>query len=83
MNQAIQVIDGFTYIASKEAIVIEVIAGGQVLPCYIGGKDQQVLSSLYKSKQFEIEELIEVSITQDKVNAEGEVWLTVDQVESF
>lgn len=83
MNQAIQVIDGFTYIASKKAIQIEVMAGGQMLLCYISGEDQQILSSLYKSKQFEIEELIELSIAQDKVNAEGEVWLTTDQVASF
>jgi hypothetical protein len=83
MNQAIQVIDGFTYIPSQNAIQIEVMAAGQMLFCYIAGEDQQDLSSLYKTKQFEIEELIEDKITQDKLNEEGEIWLTTEEVTSY
>ena len=68
MNQAIQVIDGFTYIPSKIAIQIEVMAAGQMLLCYITGEDQQNLSTLYKARQFEIEDLIENKLAQDLVN---------------
>lgn len=83
MNQAIQVLDGFIYIEATKAIQIEVMAGGQMLLCYITGEDKQNLSTLYAAKQFEIEELIEGQIAQDYVNEKGEIWLTTHQVNTF
>jgi hypothetical protein len=83
MNQAIQVLDGYTYIKLKKAIRVDVMAAGQILACYICGPDEESLTSLYKSKQFEIEELIEREFNQDKLNCDGEIWLTAKEVYAY
>lgn len=80
MNQAIQVLDGCTYIDEKKAIKLDVMAQGQMLICYISGSDTESLTRLYNSKQFEIEEMIELALEQDKVNVDGEIWLTAKEV---
>ena len=80
MNQAIQVLDGCTYIAVNKAIKIDVMAAGEMLVCYIYGQDEKSLISLYKIKQFEIEEIIEQKLELESVNADGEVWLTAEEV---
>ena len=83
MNQAIQVLDGYTYIDEKKAIKLDVMTQGQILACYISGSDKEGLMTLYNSKQFEIEEIIEFALEQDKENIDGEIWLTAKEVGAF
>tara|TARA_R110000868_G_scaffold410292_2_gene697894 strand:- start:314 stop:565 length:252 start_codon:yes stop_codon:yes gene_type:complete len=83
MNQAIQVLDGCTYITSKNALKVDIMSSGQMLVCYIGGSDKESLNKLYNTKQFEIEELIEHELEQDKFNADGEIWLTAAEVDGY
>jgi Zn-dependent alcohol dehydrogenase len=83
MNQAIQVLDGCAYIVAKDALKVDLIAAGQMLGCYISGSDVESLITLYNTKQFEIEEIIERKFDQDKVNEDGEIWLTVEEVYSY
>jgi hypothetical protein len=54
-----------------------------MLVCYISGSDKESLTTLYNRKQFEIEELIERELDQDKVNVDGEIWLTAGEVYSY
>ncbi|GAC17113.1 hypothetical protein [Paraglaciecola arctica] len=83
MNQAIQVLDGCTYIGSKNALKVDIMASGQMLVCYIGGSDKESLIKLYNTKQFEIEEIIEKNLKQDKFNSDGELWLTAAAVYAY
>ena len=83
MNQAIQVLDGCTYIDTKKALKVDIMASGQMLVCYIYGSDKKALMSLYKNKQFEIEEMIEQQLELDRLNSDGEIWLTVDEVYAY
>ena len=83
MNQVVQVLDGFTYISAKEAIKIEIMSAGQMLICYIYGLGKEELTELYNNKQFEIEEIIEREIEQDKLNSDGEIWLTAENINAF
>jgi hypothetical protein len=39
-----------------------------------------VLISLYNTKQFEIEEIIELELKKGKLNSDGEIWLTAEEV---
>jgi hypothetical protein len=80
MNQAVQVLDGCTYIDAKGALKVDIMAAGQMLVCYICGTGKESLFTLYNTKQFEIEELIERELEQDKLNSDGEVWLTAEEV---
>ena len=83
MNQAIQVLDGCIYIDAKNALKVDVMAQGQMLACYIQGSNKECLTTLYKSKQFEIEEIIEQELQQDKFNSDGEIWLTIKEVNEY
>jgi hypothetical protein len=83
MNQATQVLDGCTYIGAKDALKVDVMAAGQMLVCYISGSDKESLTILYNTKQFEIEEIIEGEFEQDKVNVDGEIWLTAEEVNAY
>ncbi|WP_339723980.1 hypothetical protein [uncultured Paraglaciecola sp.] len=83
MNQAIQVLDGCTYIKSKSAIKMDVMFSGQIFACYISGSDKENLDNLYKIKQFEIEEIIQRELEQDKLNSDGELWLTATEVNAY
>jgi hypothetical protein len=83
MNQTIQVLDGCTYIDVKNAIKVDIMAAGQMLACYINGSDEESLTKLYNSKQFEIEEIIEFVFEQDKLNLDGEIWLTANEVSAY
>jgi hypothetical protein len=83
MNQAVQVLDGCTYIGVKEALKIDIIESGQMLACYVYGLDKEGLMSLYNTKQFEIEEIIERELEQGKLNSDGEIWLTAEDVCAF
>jgi hypothetical protein len=83
MNQAIQVLDGCTYITLKNALKVDIMASGQMLACYIGGSDKQSLIELYNAKQFEIEEIIEENLKLDKFNSDGELWLTAELVYAY
>lgn len=83
MNQAIQVLDGCVYIEAKNAVKVDIMASGQMLVCYIGGFDKETLFKLYNSKQFEIEELIESKLAQDQLNSDGDLWLTVEEVNAY
>ncbi|MFT4808047.1 MAG: hypothetical protein ACI9LX_001372 [Paraglaciecola sp.] len=83
MNQAVQVLDGCTYIGVKEALKIDIIESGQMLACYVCGLDKEGLMSLYNTKQFEIEEIIERELEQGKLNSDGEIWLTAEDVCAF
>ena len=83
MNQVVQVLDGFTYISAKEAIKIEIMSAGQMLICYIYGLGKEELTELHNNKQFEIEEIIEREIEQDKLNSDGEIWLTAENINAF
>jgi len=83
VNQSIQVLDGFGYITAKDAIKIEVMAAGQMMACYVTGLDEENLISLYKTKQFEIEEIIEQNLKLEKFNADGEIWLTAEEVFAY
>lgn len=83
MNQSIQVLDGFRYITEKDAIKIDVMAAGQMMACYISGLDEENLISLYRTKQFEIEEIIEQDLSQEKFNVDGEIWLTAAEVYAY
>jgi len=83
MNQAIQVLDGCTYIKSKNALKVVIMASGQMLACYIGGSDKESLITLYNTKQFEIEEIIEENLKLEKFNSDGELWLTVEEVSVY
>ncbi|MFT5841168.1 MAG: hypothetical protein ACI9UT_003682 [Flavobacteriales bacterium] len=83
MNQTVQVLDGFTYISAKEAIKVDIMFAGQILICYIYGLDKEELTELYNNKQFEIEEIIERELEQDKLNSDGEIWLTAEDVYGF
>ncbi|MFQ3189160.1 MAG: hypothetical protein ACI936_000284 [Paraglaciecola sp.] len=83
MNQAIQVLDGCTYIDEKDALKIDIMESGQMLACYICGLDKEALTSLYYTKQFEIEEIIERELEQGKVNSGGEIWFTAKDVCEF
>jgi hypothetical protein len=81
MNQAIQVLDGCTYINAKAALKIDIMEAGQMLACYICGLDKEGLTSLYNAKQFEIEEIIERE--QGQSNSDGEIWLTAEYVNAY
>ena len=83
MNQAVQVLDGCTYISTKEALKIDILEEGQMLACYIKGSNKEALTSLYNSKQFEIEEIIELELKQGKLNSDGEIWLTAEEVFAY
>ena len=83
MNQAVQVLDGCTYISTKEALKIDILEEGQMLACYIKGFNKEALTSLYNSKQFEIEEIIELELEQGKCNSDGEIWLTAEEVFAY
>jgi len=83
MNQAVQVLDGFTYVVSKKAIKVDIMAAGQMLACYICGANNESLTLLYNTKQFEIEEMIERELDQQKLNSDGEIWLTAEEVYAF
>ena len=50
MNQAVQVLDGCTYISTKEALKIDIMEEGEMLACYIYGSNKEVLISLYNTK---------------------------------
>jgi hypothetical protein len=54
-----------------------------MLACYINGSDEESLTKLYNSKQFEIEEIIEFVFEQDKLNLDGEIWLTAKEVNAY
>ena len=62
MNQSTQVLDGYVYVPDKEAIKLEVISEGQILLCYIYGIEKKALITLYQSRQFDIEEVIELMV---------------------
>jgi hypothetical protein len=83
MNQTIQVIDGGKFIESKNALKVDIMASGQMFVCYIGGSNKESLINLYNTKQFEIEELIEREFEQDNLNLDGEIWLTVEEVNAY
>ncbi|MEP1448328.1 MAG: hypothetical protein ABJK37_19660 [Paraglaciecola sp.] len=83
MNQAIQVLDGCTYIESKSALKVDIMSSGQMLICYIVGSGKPDLIRLYETKQFELEELIEYQLQQDKLNSDGELWLTATEVYGY
>jgi hypothetical protein len=83
MNQAFQVLDGCIYVDEKKALKVDVMANGQILACYISGSDKETLTTLYSSKQFEIEEIIEMVLEQDKENVDGEIWLTAEDVSKY
>ncbi len=83
MNQAVQVLDGFTYVSAKEAIKVDIMSSGQMLACYINGLSKEKLIDMYKNKQFEIEDIIEQELEQDKLNSDGEIWLTAEDVNKF
>jgi hypothetical protein len=83
MNQAIQVLDGCTYVKSKNALQVDIMASGQILACYIGGLDKESLITVYNTKQFEIEEIIEENLKLDKFNSDGELWLTAEEVYAY
>ena len=83
MNQAIQVLDGCTYIEENNALKIDVMCMGQMLACYVGGADKESLIKLYNTKQFEMEELIEQAFKLDKFNSNGEIWLTAEEIDTY
>lgn len=83
MNQTVQVLDGFTYISAREAIKVDIMFAGQMLICYIYGLGKEELTILYNNKQFEIEEIIERELKQDKLNSDGEIWLTAEGINAF
>ena len=83
MNQTIQVLDGCTYIKTKNAMKVDVMFSGQMLVCYIGGLDKETLTKLYNTKQFEIEEIIESKFAQEQLNSDGDLWLTVEEVNAY
>jgi hypothetical protein len=83
MNQAVQVLDGFTYVSAKEAIKVDIMSSGQMLACYINGLSKEKLIDMYKNKQFEIEDIIEQELEQDKLNSDGEIWLSARHVYAF
>ena len=83
MNQAIQVLDGCTYIDAKNAIKLDIMAAGQMLACYVSGSDKEGLTTLYNTKQFEIEEMIERELEQGKLNVDGEILLTAKEVYAY
>ncbi|MFT6345282.1 MAG: hypothetical protein ACJAWQ_002365 [Paraglaciecola sp.] len=83
MNQAVQVLDGFTYVSAKEAIKVDIMYSGQMLACYINGLSKEKLTDMYKNKQFEIEDIIEQELEQDKLNSDGEIWLSARYVYAY
>ncbi len=83
MNQAVQVLDGFSYISAKEAIKVDIMYSGQMLACYINGLSKEELTNMYKNKQFEIEDIIEQELEQDQLNSDGELWLTAEYVYAY
>lgn len=80
MNQSTQVLDGYVYVSDKKALKLEVIDAGKILPCYIYGKEQQSLIELYQLCQFDIEDIIELMVSNDEVNIDGEIWLSADRI---
>jgi hypothetical protein len=80
VNQSTQVLDGYVYVPDKEAIKLEVISEGHILLCYIYGIEKQALITLYQSRQFDIEEVIELMVERSEVNIDGEIWLTAEQI---
>ena len=80
MNQAIQILDGTTYIAQYKSLQIEAIYQGQLLLCFLSGADKQTLLDFYASHQFDIEECLEAIIEQENFDDNGAVQLTIDQV---
>jgi hypothetical protein len=83
MNQVVQVLDGFSYVSAKEAIKVDIMYSGQMLACYINGLSKEELTNMYKNKQFEIEDIIEQELEQDKLNSDGEIWLTAECVYAY
>jgi hypothetical protein len=83
MNQAVQVLDGCAYMDTKEALKIDIMEAGQMLACYICGLDKEGLTSLYNTKQFEIEEIIERELEQGILNSDGELWLPAEYICAF
>jgi hypothetical protein len=83
MNQVVQVLDGCIYIGIKDALKVDVIESGQMLACYICGLSEEGLTALYNTKQFEIEEIIELKLEQGNLNSDGEIWLTAEEVSAY
>jgi hypothetical protein len=83
MNQAVQVLDGCAYMDTKEALKIDIMEAGQMLACYICGLDKEGLITLYNTKQFEIEEMIERELEEGNLNSDGEIWFTAEDVNVF
>jgi hypothetical protein len=83
MNQAVQVLDGFSYVSAKKAIKIDIMYSGKMLACYIDGLSKEELTNMYKNKQFEIEDIIEQELEYDKLNSDGEIWITAMYVYAY
>jgi hypothetical protein len=80
VNQAIQILDGASYIAQTQSLRIEALYQGQLIPCFLTGADEQTLLAFYASHQFDIEEHLEAIIEEENFDGNGAVQLTMSQV---
>ncbi|MEP7705809.1 DUF1488 family protein [Paraglaciecola sp. 25GB23A] len=80
MNQAIQILDGATYVARLECLKIEGFYQGQLITCYIAGGDEKTLLAFYSDHQFDIEERLESLIEQQTFDEDGSIKLNVEQI---
>jgi hypothetical protein len=80
MNQAIQILDGATYISQLESLKIEGLYQGQLITCYLAGGDEKKLLTFYSDHQFDIEERLESLIEQQSFDEDGSIKLNVDQI---
>jgi len=74
MNQAIQFVDRYTYIAEREAIQFEAIVSGLIVFCFVKHNGEHVEEFLNQSK-FDLEDLATELIEDESYNELGEIWL--------
>lgn len=80
MNQSVQVLDGFTYQTSQNVLVLEAIAAGQLIRCFVEDISVVDIDSFYSEHQFDLEEKIIDLIDEEDWNEKGEVWFSANEL---
>lgn len=74
MNQAIQFVDRYIYVAEREAIQFEAIVSGLIVFCFVKHTGENIEEFLNQNK-FDLEDQATELIEDEEYNELGEVWL--------
>lgn len=80
MNQAIQILDGVTYLDKIQRLQIDALHNGQLIACFVYGADEKTLLNLYSQRQFDIEELLESLIEAEEFDSTGAIQVNIAQM---